>query len=68
MVQLCDQLKCLVTSLVGHLPMEDELQAILADWTALAGECAQQKWNGPVESALLLKARGCCPGGGDLGR
>uniref|UniRef100_A0A7S2Q7K2 Pyruvate phosphate dikinase AMP/ATP-binding domain-containing protein n=1 Tax=Zooxanthella nutricula TaxID=1333877 RepID=A0A7S2Q7K2_9DINO len=56
LVQLGDQLSCLLTSLVGHLPTEDELQAILADWNTLGGAAAQQKWNGPTESALLLKA------------
>jgi len=54
--QLCDQLKVMVTSLVGHLPMEDELQAILSDWMSFAPTCATQKWNDPTESALLLKA------------
>jgi len=57
LVQLSDQLKCLLTSLVAHMPTEDELQAILADWTLLAPPCAQQKWgDGPTESALMLKA------------
>eukprot|EP00971_Amphidinium_carterae_P153076 3034340-Amphidinium_carterae.1 len=56
LVQLADQLRVMLTSLVGHMPMEDELQAILADWMALAGEAAAQRWNSPNESALLLKA------------
>lgn len=56
LVQLSDQLRCLLTSLIGHIPTEDELQAILADWTVLGGDCAQLKWNGSTESALLLKA------------
>eukprot|EP00930_Biecheleria_cincta_P003683 TRINITY_DN104608_c0_g1_i1.p1 TRINITY_DN104608_c0_g1~~TRINITY_DN104608_c0_g1_i1.p1 ORF type:complete len:1573 (+),score=330.14 TRINITY_DN104608_c0_g1_i1:248-4720(+) len=54
--QLADQLKAMLTSLVGHLPMEDELQAILADWTSFASACAAQQWNGTTDSALLLKA------------
>eukprot|EP00928_Gymnodinium_smaydae_P040513 TRINITY_DN27468_c0_g1_i1.p1 TRINITY_DN27468_c0_g1~~TRINITY_DN27468_c0_g1_i1.p1 ORF type:complete len:1602 (+),score=466.16 TRINITY_DN27468_c0_g1_i1:144-4808(+) len=55
--QLCDQLKFLITSLVAHLPAEDELQALLADWTAFAPECSQKSWNkNATDSALLLKA------------
>eukprot|EP00931_Biecheleriopsis_adriatica_P065295 TRINITY_DN39875_c0_g1_i1.p1 TRINITY_DN39875_c0_g1~~TRINITY_DN39875_c0_g1_i1.p1 ORF type:complete len:1562 (+),score=396.94 TRINITY_DN39875_c0_g1_i1:71-4756(+) len=54
--QLCDQLKALLKALIGHLPEQDELQALLADWTALAPECANKSWNGATESALLLKA------------
>jgi alpha-glucan,water dikinase len=53
---LCDQLKVLVTSLVAHMPTEDELQAVLADWKSLGPDCAALKWNSPTESALLLKA------------
>eukprot|EP00928_Gymnodinium_smaydae_P011570 TRINITY_DN14252_c0_g2_i3.p1 TRINITY_DN14252_c0_g2~~TRINITY_DN14252_c0_g2_i3.p1 ORF type:complete len:1625 (+),score=390.00 TRINITY_DN14252_c0_g2_i3:87-4961(+) len=53
---LCDQLKILLTALVGHLPIEDELQAILADWTSFSHDCAALSWNDPIESALLLKA------------
>jgi len=54
--QLSDQLKVMLTSLVGHMPKEDELQAILEDWTTLAPDCAQQRWNGTKNSALLLKS------------
>jgi len=54
--ELSDQLKVLLTSLVGLLPVENELQAILADWTALAPDCAAQRWGSVTESALLLKA------------
>jgi len=53
---LCEQLKVLLTSLVGHMPTEDELQALLADWTQLSPACAQQSWNSVTQSALLLKA------------
>eukprot|EP00932_Pfiesteria_piscicida_P010502 SRR837773.2147.p1 GENE.SRR837773.2147~~SRR837773.2147.p1 ORF type:complete len:432 (-),score=151.09 SRR837773.2147:679-1875(-) len=57
--QLADQLQCLLMSLVGHMPTEDELQAILEDWKVLAGECAQMKWgDGQTESALMMKAMG----------
>lgn len=54
--QLCGQLRALLTALVGHLPQEDELQALLADWTTFADSCSQTRWNSPEESALLLKA------------
>mmetsp|Transcript_17376 Transcript_17376/g.40527 ORF Transcript_17376/g.40527 Transcript_17376/m.40527 type:complete len:1562 (-) Transcript_17376:127-4812(-) len=54
--QLTEQLRIMMVSLVGHMPMEDELQAILADWMALAPEAAHQRWNDPNQSALLLKA------------
>lgn len=55
--QLCDQLQCMLMSLVGHMPTEQELQAILEDWKVLAQNCAQLKWgNGQQESALMLKA------------
>eukprot|EP00933_Yihiella_yeosuensis_P052011 TRINITY_DN49998_c0_g1_i1.p1 TRINITY_DN49998_c0_g1~~TRINITY_DN49998_c0_g1_i1.p1 ORF type:complete len:1139 (+),score=240.32 TRINITY_DN49998_c0_g1_i1:3-3419(+) len=58
LVQLCDQLKILLTALVGHLPMEDELQALLADWTTFCSDCAAKKWTSETDSALLLKAMG----------
>lgn len=35
---------------------EDELQALLADWTTFSESAAQQRWNSPEQSALLLKA------------
>lgn len=54
--QLCGQLRALLTALVGHLPQEDELQALLADWTTFSDSCSQKRWNSPEESALLLKA------------
>ncbi|CAK9064489.1 Alpha-glucan water dikinase [Durusdinium trenchii] len=54
--QLCEQLRALLTALVGHLPQEDELQALLADWTTFSESCSHKRWNSPEESALLLKA------------
>jgi len=51
--QLVDQLRALLTALVGHLPQEDELQALLADWNSFASNCASQR---SEEAALLLKA------------
>ncbi|CAJ1398568.1 unnamed protein product [Effrenium voratum] len=40
--QLCDELKEVLTSLVGHLPQEDELQALLADWTTFSESCSHK--------------------------
>mmetsp|Transcript_50002 Transcript_50002/g.119389 ORF Transcript_50002/g.119389 Transcript_50002/m.119389 type:complete len:1561 (-) Transcript_50002:177-4859(-) len=54
--QLCDELKEVLTSLVGHLPQEDELQALLADWTTFSESCSHKRWGSPEDSALLLKA------------
>ncbi|CAE7208792.1 R1 [Symbiodinium natans] len=51
--QLVDQMRALLTALVGHLPQEDELQALLADWNSFAQNCASQRTE---DGALLLKA------------
>ena len=41
---------------IGVHGEEDELQALLADWTTFSDSCSQKQWNSPEESALLLKA------------
>mmetsp|Transcript_54501 Transcript_54501/g.116427 ORF Transcript_54501/g.116427 Transcript_54501/m.116427 type:complete len:1571 (-) Transcript_54501:182-4894(-) len=56
LIQLSDQLRCLLMSLVGHMPTENELQAILEDWNVLAKECSRLEFGDRTESALLLKA------------
>jgi alpha-glucan, water dikinase len=54
---LVDQMKALLTAVLGHMPLHGELQALLMDWIRLAPECANLKFaNSAVESALLLKA------------
>ena len=42
-------------SFLNRNSQEDELQALLADWTTFSDSCSQKRWNSPEESALLLK-------------
>jgi len=57
LVQLCDQMQALLTSVLGHLPVHRELRVVLLDWMRLAPTCAGLRHNhNAIESALLLKA------------
>ena len=51
-------------SFLNRNSQEDELQALLADWTTFSDSCSQKRWNSPEESALLLKVP---PWGGCMG-
>jgi len=57
LTMLCDQMQALLLSVIGHMPLHDEMRAVLMDWMQLAPDCAALRFNGnAVESALLLKA------------
>jgi alpha-glucan,water dikinase len=54
---LVDQLRALMTAIVGHMPLHDEIRSVLVDWIHFSPDCASLRYNNSaVESALLLKS------------
>ncbi|CAE7711158.1 R1 [Symbiodinium sp. CCMP2456] len=50
---LVEQMRSLLIGLIGNVPLEPELSALLADWNSFASQCASRH---NEDSALLLKA------------